>query len=223
MTSNRRNHAGGHKLRTLSTRTRTPRVEAGGRILLILTDHGNPIGRRSLHIATMSARSLRTLEFNLSHFSRSDSEEVRPLYPSRTVAPSRNLASPNSGLWRTTYSSKWRWGQTPHVSALGIYLSGTIRRMPPNQQWSKRMIKEFRRLQDPRARQHHQSIQHSPLLSDLVRTDRNSGSGVAVVGSSSDLSYSYSPSQGVAEGEVPQSEPAEAMEIPTRAGTAPAQ
>ena len=28
-------------------------------------------------------------------------------------------------------------------TALGIYLSGTIRRMPPNQQWSKRMIKEF--------------------------------------------------------------------------------
>ena len=28
-------------------------------------------------------------------------------------------------------------------TALGIYLSGTIRRMPPNQQWSKHMIKEF--------------------------------------------------------------------------------
>ena len=28
-------------------------------------------------------------------------------------------------------------------TALGIYLSGTIQRMPPNQQWSKHMIKEF--------------------------------------------------------------------------------
>ena len=29
-------------------------------------------------------------------------------------------------------------------TALGIYLSGTVRRLPPEQQWSKHMIKEFR-------------------------------------------------------------------------------
>ena len=29
-------------------------------------------------------------------------------------------------------------------TALGIYLSGTVRRLPPEQQWSKHMVKEFR-------------------------------------------------------------------------------